>query len=338
MRLYLWRMETVTEELSRISSIVRYDGPVLADHSMDVSDLAPALLSLSEIVKIANLKVNGDRSETRIVVRSAEQNCFQIYVDVVQTVGEYVTTLVSNEPVSTAKEIAEWIGIVSKATKYIVPVTIGVGVFGIYKWIARQKRPMNSLDIKTNGSNVEIRNNRNNGNVVVDARTFNLVIDPAVLGHAKKILEPLTRDGYDKLNFEHDREIVNEFFKEDARDICRMSPSSLETSRNTRAYEVKRLLQIKKADLLGNSKWEFILNNVIHVKIEDEDWMAKLHDGSIAIQSGCYLDVIMRIEIEVDDNGDFTDNVNYFIMEVKDIIPPGRQIGLFESKGPDNGQ
>ena len=30
--------------MSKISTVVRYDGPALAEHSMDVADLAPALL------------------------------------------------------------------------------------------------------------------------------------------------------------------------------------------------------------------------------------------------------------------------------------------------------
>ena len=54
---------------SKISTVVRYDGPALKEHSMDVADLAPALLGLSEIVKIANKKINGDRSAVKVLVK-----------------------------------------------------------------------------------------------------------------------------------------------------------------------------------------------------------------------------------------------------------------------------
>lgn len=43
-------------------SVIRYDGPALADHSMDVADLAPALMALSDLLKIANTYMNGDRA------------------------------------------------------------------------------------------------------------------------------------------------------------------------------------------------------------------------------------------------------------------------------------
>ena len=65
--------------MSKISSIVRYDGPALAEHSMDVADLALALIGLSEIVKIYNKKFNGDRSAVKVLVKvDTEQKCFSI--------------------------------------------------------------------------------------------------------------------------------------------------------------------------------------------------------------------------------------------------------------------
>jgi hypothetical protein len=46
----------------------RYDGPALSEHGMDVADLAPALLSLGELIKQANFLVNRDSAKVNLVV------------------------------------------------------------------------------------------------------------------------------------------------------------------------------------------------------------------------------------------------------------------------------
>lgn len=43
-----------------VKTTIRYDGPALSEHDMDVQDLAPALLALADIIQIANRKFNGD--------------------------------------------------------------------------------------------------------------------------------------------------------------------------------------------------------------------------------------------------------------------------------------
>jgi hypothetical protein len=42
--------------------LLKYEGDALVDHSIDVTDLAPALLGLSELVDEANHVINNDRT------------------------------------------------------------------------------------------------------------------------------------------------------------------------------------------------------------------------------------------------------------------------------------
>jgi hypothetical protein len=41
--------------------LLKYEGPALVDHTIDVTDLAPALLGLSELIDEANHVINSDR-------------------------------------------------------------------------------------------------------------------------------------------------------------------------------------------------------------------------------------------------------------------------------------
>ena len=93
--------------MSKATAIIRYDGPALAEHSMDVSDLAPALLGLSEIAKIANQKINGEQSSVKVFISvDTEQKCFQFNIEIAQTLLQQVSLILHNEHVATAKDIA----------------------------------------------------------------------------------------------------------------------------------------------------------------------------------------------------------------------------------------
>ena len=46
--------------------------------------------------------------------------------------------------------------------------------------------------------------------------------------------------------------------------------------------------------------------------------------------AGSFLEVILRAEIELNDNNDPTGNINYYVVEVNKVIPPVEQTNLFK--------
>ena len=135
----------VLNQVSKATATVRYDGPALAEHSMDVADLAPALLGLSEIVKIANKKFNGDRSAVKVLVNvDREQRCFQCDIQITQGLFHHLSLLLSSENIATAKDILEWIGIIGGGPGGIY------GLFRLYKWITNKNVSLNELVACTN--------------------------------------------------------------------------------------------------------------------------------------------------------------------------------------------
>jgi len=54
---------------------VKYDGPALADHTMDVRDLAPALLSIGKLVREASEELHPGL-DLNVHVKNVGEGCF----------------------------------------------------------------------------------------------------------------------------------------------------------------------------------------------------------------------------------------------------------------------
>ena len=326
------RAEESVDQMSSTSAIVRYDGPIVAEHSMDVNDLAPALLGLSEIVKIANRQFNGDRTEVKVLVRvDTEQKCFQFNIEFTQTWAQQLSAFFSSDPVSTAKDIAEWIGIISKIGGTYVILT---SLIGFIKWICKQNRSVNEFNIMEDGLNLIIENGENGDSLTVNKNVFIMLQNKDILKNIKYVVHPLTKNGYDVLQFEHDNNIVEEISSDEGKQINGLNIDSLEFRPliNTATSQAK--LKVKKAVFEGSSKWEFIHEKSIEAKIEDVLWLERYQNGLIPVTPGSFLDVVLRTEIELDGNNDPTGRVSYFVTEVKEVIPPS-QLGLFDFQPPN---
>lgn len=86
---------------------VNYDGPALADHTMDVRDLAPALLAIGEMFDAANLALNGDATQVSVNVRAHEPGCFSIDLDVLQSIVKRGIALLSGDEIAAALNLKE---------------------------------------------------------------------------------------------------------------------------------------------------------------------------------------------------------------------------------------
>lgn len=101
-----------TNDMSDSSLQIRYDGPELRAHQMDVALLAPALLAFGELCKDANSVLNGERAKVRVLLHAdVRANCVTIDLSVVQTLWDAAVSLVKQQDVASAKDILEWIGL-----------------------------------------------------------------------------------------------------------------------------------------------------------------------------------------------------------------------------------
>jgi hypothetical protein len=97
--------------MSRATFGLGYDGPALRDGTMDVRDLAPALLAVGQLFDAANRNLNGDAATVGVHVRATGEGSFEVFLEVVQTYGRQLVTIFSGDEVTAAVQLRDLIGI-----------------------------------------------------------------------------------------------------------------------------------------------------------------------------------------------------------------------------------
>jgi len=194
--------------MANIQTTIKFDGPALDGKAMDVAHLAPSLLALSDLVKETNRYANGDRAGVKVLVSAdLEQKCFELAVELVLTIWEQAKLLIADNRVQTAKEIAEWIGIIGAPT---------YGLFKFIKWIRGRKiESVTVLKVADGQNMVEIKVEGENDPIQITQAVYELYANVQTRQKAVAVLAPLREEGYETLEFYEEDNIFVEFTKDD---------------------------------------------------------------------------------------------------------------------------
>jgi hypothetical protein len=97
------------------------------------------------------------------------------------------------------------------------------------------------------------------------------------------------------------------------------------TSRVERQRPIAVELLLKKPDLLGDSAWQFVYNKNISARIEDKEFLNKVHTRKIkTLYAGVKIPCLLEIEYELDDKlNPVLNSDKYTIIKITgDIIEP----------------
>jgi hypothetical protein len=298
---------------SHVRTTIRYDGPVLSGHEMDVQDLAPALLALADIVQIANRRFNGSNADIRVLVNAdVEQRCFQIDLSLIQSVLEKAKHLLADDHVKTALEIAKDIGLISGSS---------LSLFKLLQWLS--KRPKNEgtkIEAKTEGGVTTLI--AGDGNTVsVNQQVYLLATDPAVIERYKKVVEPLQRPGYDSLEFKQGDVIVDSVTREDARLVSELPATILDPSHED-ISTINGHLRIKSPQYEGNAKWSVLWGGrAIDVAMPLE-FVKAFQSNHVDAPPNTILTVEMEQKVALDEAGRAVGSPTFTVLSVRNVTPP----------------
>lgn len=273
---------------------IKYDGPALASHQMDVRELAPALMALSALLEEANREIYPDGNEVRVQVKgSFKGGSFGVDLIALQSIKEQIVSLLTGPEASAVSNLFGILGGVG---------LVGGGYAGLIqliKWLNGRK-PTSVIQVDDHLV-VEAALFERTESIEVSLVAGKLYKSQVVRQSLAKVLKPLEREGIDVFAAGRDGQSETVIEKDDLVAFTDAAQQADVASDNT----VSRvLLQVESAVFKDGNKWRVSNGSAaFHAAMDDTDFMARIDAGLERFGKGDVLVVDLRQVQFITDNG-----------------------------------
>lgn len=291
----------ITEDKQTHFDII-YDGPAVADGSMNVRDLAPAMLAIGTLFEAANNVTNAQLATVNIRVRATSPSSFHILYEVIQASQTIDPTLLT-----TAVQLKELL---------VGGMIIAGGLFAIIKWVGRRKPKLNKI-------NDELYT------LEIDEETYELPLsllrlyqDASIRRSIAEIVRPVKQQGIERVQIRDDNRLLQEVTKGDVESFEVPGVEELLLDEvNRKAFSIISL------SFKEDNKWRLTDGqNTFSVSMKDTVFQRRVDNNQVAFAKGDVLLCDLRtIQWQVQDGI----RTEYEVMKVVSHRP-ARQLPLFE--------
>lgn len=276
---------------------IKYDGPALESHQMDVRELAPALIALSNMLEEANRVAFPDSASVKVNVQgNFKGGSFGVDLIAIQSITDQIVSMFSGPEASAfsnLKSILEAIGLI------VGTGGAGGGLIGIIKWLHGRK----PSSIRTSGDRVvfEVVEESISETFEVDLVAGRLYQSRVVRKALANVVKPLERHGIDIFASGQDGQTAEVIRKDDAPWFT-VAESDADIVSDTVAEHV--LLQIESAVFKDDNKWRFSDGSgSFFAEVADPIFVNKINSGDERFGKGDVLIVDLRRIQTISDNG-----------------------------------
>ena len=298
-------MDNSNKDIQNQKFIISYCGQALEQsHSINVKDLAPALLALNKMLQVSNTLLNGINSDVHLKVSGQKRGSFEVVLYLAQHLPEIMSII--------------------KTYKSADLLNIFFGKFGLLDLIKNLNK--NKSDSKI-PCNITVQNLNINGNVynAEVIKVFN-----GTIKEIKKFLKPL-QNGVEQIKIlDRENKELNSITREEASAFLQYrigEKINITTNTFTKYYHI---ITLTFEEEKGKLKWRFSDNSlaphsVITVLIEDEEFINQVEGSLLSFSKGDILKCKVREE-QREIGGKL--NSSYFIEKVLEHKPSLKQMSF----------
>jgi len=246
---------------------VIYDGPALAEHRMDVRDLAPALVAIADLFTSANTELNGDAADVRVDVKANfKAGSFGIDLIFSQDILGQLRDIFAGPNSTALSNAGGIIGLLGMG------VTGSLGLIGLIRRM-RGRRPQR-IEQRGEVATVWITESEV---IDVDQRVVRLWRNRTVRASLEKTLSPLGRDGITDFGVVRDNRVSLEIHDTELDWFSSTVEAEAEVVSDSVA---RKVLLLESVVFKEDNKWRVHDGQyAFHAAMDDEAFLAKINTG-----------------------------------------------------------